>query len=95
MKFNYKTSRGNFIIKVIESEPEKREAYNDVRFKFSITIKCENYPNWKINFSNVRGRISKIEDKERLIDELKNKIKLFIDKDEQGEYSISDLDLTK
>lgn len=95
MKFNHKTSRGNFIIKVIESELEKRDSYKDIRFKFSITIKCENYSNWKIDFSDVRGRISKIEDKERLIDELKNKIKLFIDKDEQGEYSMSDLDLTK
>lgn len=94
--FNYETQRGNFEIEIIEIGFEERKEYKDIRLKFSIKIKINDNPNWKIEFSDVTGRIKKINDKQKLIEKIIDEIKNRINQDEQGRFNIGDLilDLT-
>jgi hypothetical protein len=96
MNFTYKTIRGNFEIEVIENEPKKREAYNDIRIKYTIDVKCKDFSNWNIKFADTVGRIQKIEDKDKLLNKLVEEIKKRLDMDEQGDFYIGEptLDLT-
>lgn len=77
-------------------ENEVRNAYKDIRIKFSIKVKNTDNPDWNIRFADTRGRIQKMEDKEKLVTKLTDEIKIRIDKDEQGDFYIGEptLDLT-
>jgi len=96
MIFKHETQRGHFEIEVIEMENEIRKIYQDVRIKFSIKVKNIDDLNWNIKFADTRGRIQKMEDKEKLVNKLVDEIKIRIDKDEQGDFYIGEptLDLT-
>lgn len=94
--FNHETQRGSFEIEIIKIGFEKRKQYEDIRLKFSIKIKIKDNPNWKIEFSDVTGRIKKIDDRQKLIEKIIDEIKIRINQDEQGCFNIGDLilDLT-
>ena len=95
MIFNHETQRGRFEIEIVEIGFEERKEYKDIRIKFSIKVKGDN-PNWKIEFSDVRGRIKSINDSEKLIEKIAEEIKTRINQDEQGCFDIGEpiLDLT-
>lgn len=92
----HETSRGHFKIEITEKEKETRDAYNDIRFKFSINVKNIDSPSWNIQFADTRGRIKNIEDKEKLVEKLIDEIKIRINQDEQGDFYIGEptLDIT-
>lgn len=88
--FYYKTSRGNFRVEIIELSFVERREYKDIVVDFCVNISNEDYLDWKIEIDNPRGMVRKIEDKDKLIKKLKNKIKEIINKDEQGCFCIGD-----
>ncbi len=96
MIFKYGTMRGSFKIEVTEIKNEIRNAHQDIRLQFSINVKNLDDLNWNIKFADTRGRIQKMEDREKLINKLLDEIKIRIDKDEQGDFYIGEptLDLT-
>lgn len=93
IKVKHKTSRGHFEIKITEKEKELRVAYQDSRFKFSINVINIDYPNWNMQFADVRVGMKSIEDKEKLIVKLINVIKTIINQDEQGDFYLGDITL--
>ena len=96
MIFDYKTVRGHFTIEIVEMENEIRNVYKDIRTKYSIKVRNNDDLNWNIKFADTRGRIQKVEEKEKLINKLVDEVKIRIDKDEQGDFYIGEptLDLT-
>jgi len=90
MIFYYKTQRGNFKIKIDDKIPETRDVYQDIRIKFIIKVTNEDNLDWKTNFSDVTGIINKIEEKNKLIEKLKERIFIYINKDEPGDFVIGD-----
>lgn len=96
MIFNHETQRGRFEIEIIETGFEERKEYKDVRIKFSIKVRCIGNSNWKIEFSDVRGRIESVDNRQKLIEKIISEVKIRINQDEQGRFDIGEpvLDLT-
>jgi uncharacterized membrane-anchored protein YjiN (DUF445 family) len=94
--FYHKTERGNFKIEITQTKVDMRKPYQDFTINFSIDVKNEDYPEWKVKINNVTGRISRMEDRDKLIEKLTEEIKFIINKDEQGDCSVGapTMDLT-
>ncbi len=89
ISFTYESyNRGIFEINISEEEINERPAYKDIQIKFSVKIKNKDYPKWKVLINNPFGYISNIADKVKLIERLKDEIRIIINMDEMGEFNI-------
>ena len=91
MSIPYKTVRGNFKIDIIEKQNTHRDAYNDISIKFDVKVENVDNPEWIITFPEVIGHITRIEDKNKLVDKIVEEIKKRINLDQPGIFSIGDL----
>lgn len=89
--FNYDTQRGELKILITVLEIWERKEYQDSKIKFSIKVENPTNPGWKINFFDAFGSIKKMEDEEKLIEKLKDKIKFWLDRDEPGDFCIEEI----